>query len=218
MTNAGKSIILIIIISFLFLGGCKEKNIKSTNRADSLALADSAKLAQIDSTKYNNDEHMYDGREHSKSNHNASSEIKKDEGMRMIHIGMDMAKSGNEMMTEGQRIKDKTSINNGMEMMNKGMDMITMGKEMIKKEKISNSKDDMMDKGMEMMDNGKDIIDKGKDESSNNESPDKVIKNDHMRRGMGMMNKGMGMMDMSDKVKKDKNPISKDTAIKNGDK
>lgn len=131
-----------------------------------------------------------------------------DNGMIMIHQGLDVAKSGKMMTQHAQQNKDKPMMQTGMVMIDKGMDMITMGKEMMGKvsgamaDKPMADDMDMMDKGMDMMDMGKDMTGKAMGPA------DKPMMDDEMDKGMDMMDKGMDMMGMgADKMKKDKKPM-----------
>lgn len=134
-----------------------------------------------------------------------------DNGMIMIHQGLDVAKSGKMMTQHAQKNKDKAMMQTGMVMIDKGMDMITMGKEMMGKvsgavaDKPMADDMDMMDKGMDMMDMGKDMTGKAMGPA------DKPMMDDDMDKGMAMMDKGMDMMGMgADKMKKDKKPMPMD--------
>ncbi|SKC20109.1 MULTISPECIES: hypothetical protein [Dyadobacter] len=131
-----------------------------------------------------------------------------DNGMNMIHQGLDVAKSGKMITQHALKNKDKPMMQTGMSMMDKGMAMITMGKEMMGKDsnvmadKPMSDDMDMMDKGMDMMDMGKGMTSKAMGPA------DKPMMDDDMDKGMDMMDKGMDMMGMgADKMKKDKKPM-----------
>lgn len=137
-----------------------------------------------------------------------------DNGMAMIHQGLDVAKSGKMVTMHAQKNKDRPMMQTGMDMMDKGMAMITMGKEMMGKDGPAMSDKPMAD-DMDMMDKGMDMMDKGKGMAAKAMGPpDKpMMDDDMMDKGMDMMDKGMGMMGMgADKMKKDKKPMPKKDA------
>jgi len=144
-----------------------------------------------------------------------------DNGMAMIHQGLDVAKSGKMVTMHAQKNKDKRMMQTGMDMMDKGMAMITMGKEMMGKEMMGKDSPAMSDKpmadDMDMMDKGMDMMDKGKGMAAKAMGPpDKPMMDDDMDKGMDMMDKGMDMMGMgADKMKKDKKPMPKKDAPMN---
>lgn len=131
-----------------------------------------------------------------------------DNGMNMIHQGLDVARSGKMITQHAQKNKDKPMMQTGMGMIDKGMAMITMGKEMMGKESGAMANKPMAD-DMDMMDKGMDMMDMGKDMTSKAMGPaDKPMMDDDMDKGMDMMDKGMDMMGMgADKMKKDKKPM-----------
>ena len=122
-----------------------------------------------------------------------------EDGMRMVHRGMEMVSTGRILWDKAQAAQDNVLLEKGMKIMDEGMDMIAMGRQMMGDEKPKDSPadkpmtDDMdkMSQPMSMMDDAMEMMSMGKDTAAQGMAS---MNTGAMKKGMGMMDKGMKMM------------------------
>lgn len=202
--NSGTFRLCLLAIASMLFAACKNGDGNTGNNKDTTTTV---------STRTDTGEH-----------HNMQREGPPEDGMTMIHKGMDMAKSGKEMMERGTAAKDKDMMERGMNMMEEGMNMINMGKDMLEKDNNAMAgagmKDHMgiMDQGMNMMTDGKNVADSALNDMDGNMGGMNKGMRMRMHKSMDMMDKGMDMMNkaaggMGSGMKKGKDTSASDQSI-----